>query len=124
MRTASRLLALVAVSVFLVGAVQAAPSSNEESLKPVAPGRHGGQPFWNRFALRFIYPPAFDFAEVDGAKSYRFVVVGADGESHEFTPERPDADLSPVWAKVPEGVTKVSVQGIGQAGKRVGAPQE
>jgi hypothetical protein len=120
----SRLLALVAIGVLMIGCASAEASPSDNALRPVAPGRNGGQPFWNRFALRFIYPPAFDFADANGAKSYQFTIIDADGESHKFTANRPTADLSPVWADVPEGVTKVAVEGIDEAGKPVGKPQE
>jgi hypothetical protein len=124
MHKTSRLLALVAIGVLLTGGAAAETSPNDNALRPVAPGRNGGQPFWNRLAQRFIYPPAFDFAAADGAKSYRYTVIGSDNESHNFTANRSDADLSPVWEKVPEGITKISVQGLDEAGKSLGTPQE
>jgi maltose/maltodextrin transport system substrate-binding protein len=92
----------------------------DASERPVAPGVAGQRPFWNQFALRFIYPPAFDFAEIPGAKSYRFNVTGADAKTRRFTADRPTAALSPVWADTPEGVTDVVVEGLNAAGQGIG----
>jgi hypothetical protein len=102
MRKVSRQFAIVAMSALLMSGAGATPPDADQSLAPIAPGQHGGQPFWNRDALRFIYPPAFDFAEIKGATSYRFSVVGSDGERLAFTAHRPDADLASVWSKVPK----------------------
>jgi hypothetical protein len=124
MRKVSRHLALVAMSVLLIGNAWAVTSTSDDASRPIKPGRHLSQPFWNHFALRFIYPPSFDFPEVEGANSYRFAVVGADGDTRAFSAERPDASLAPIWANLPEGVTNVSVQAVGEDGKPTGEPQE
>lgn len=47
----------------------------KEYLIPIRPGYEGRQPFWNEFAKKFTYAPAFDFSEVKGAKEYRFTVI-------------------------------------------------
>ena len=44
----------------------------EEYLEPVRPGYEGRNPFWNGFATKFIYAPAFGFGTVEGAEKYRF----------------------------------------------------
>ncbi len=111
------------MSILLVGNALAVTSTTTDALRPIAPGRHGSPSFWNHFALRFIYPPAFDFAEVEGAKSYHFAVMGADGDSRAFSTERPDASLAPIWATLSEGVTNVSVEAVGEDGKPTGEPQ-
>jgi hypothetical protein len=123
MHKPARHVALIALGVLLFGSAWSV-ASDSEALRPIAPGRHGRQAFWNRFALRFIYPPTFDLTEVDGAKSYRFDVVGADDNSQTFVAKRPDAALTPIWSKLPEGVATLSVQGLGEDGKRIGAPQK
>ena len=48
--------------------------ASEEYLEPVRPGYEGRNPFWNGFATKFIYAPAFGFPEVEGAARYRFTV--------------------------------------------------
>jgi len=57
--------------------------------------------FWNTHSGRFIYPPAFDFHERDGASGYRFTVTSlSDGSKHEFVATSPAASLAPVWSAV------------------------
>ena len=81
--------------------------------------------FWNKNSLNFMYPPAFDFAFVEGAKTYRFTVTDGNLDEHVFTAAQPSSDLSPVWSAVPVGYVRVRVEGldsgervIGLAGKR------
>ena len=54
--------------------------------------------FWNRNSLNFMYPPAFDFSFVEGAKTYRFTVTDGNLDEHVFTAAQPSSDLSPVWS--------------------------
>ena len=70
-----------------------------EYLQPIRPGYEGRNPFWNKFAQKFIYAPAFDFRKIDGATQYRFTVKpAAEGaaESWAFTSDTPTAPLSPI----------------------------
>jgi maltose/maltodextrin transport system substrate-binding protein len=96
----------------------------DDTSRPVRPGVPGEVPFWNDYALRFIYAPAFDFPKVDGGKSYRFTVVAADGRTHAFEAGEPSAALSPVWEDVAEGYTTLKVEGVGGDGKVVGVSGE
>ena len=52
----------------------------DEYLEPIRPGYEGRNPYWNIFAKKFTYAPAFDFKEVEGAESYRFVVKDVNGK--------------------------------------------
>ena len=45
-----------------------------EYLNPIRPGYEGRNPFWNAFATKFIYAPAFGFEPVENAVKYRFTV--------------------------------------------------
>ena len=45
-----------------------------EYLDPIRPGYEGRNPFWNTFATKFIYAPAFEFEPVENAVKYRFTV--------------------------------------------------
>lgn len=45
-----------------------------EYLIPIRSGYQGRMPFWNEFAYKFTYAPAFDFEEKEGASGYRFTV--------------------------------------------------
>jgi maltose/maltodextrin transport system substrate-binding protein len=116
---------------------------------PVHPGRKDSTPFWNGFSYRFIYAPAFDFAEVPGAANYLFTVRQAEHDNmtktmdyigngyRNFTAEEaapgpgpykewsfkadsPQSALSPVWSKIPVGRTEVVVEGLDKSGKVIG----
>jgi maltose/maltodextrin transport system substrate-binding protein len=97
-----------------------------ESLVPIRPGVPGKVPFWNAYSRRFIYAPAFDFAPVRGAASYRFTATARDGE-HSFETDVPWAPLSPIWAALPLGKVSLRVtaldrkngNAIGTAGEKV-----
>lgn len=44
--------------------------ARQDYLFPVRPGYEGVNPFWNEFAVKFIYAPAFDFKEFDARDSF------------------------------------------------------
>jgi len=93
-------------------------------LQPVRPGIPGKRPFWNNFAKRFIYAPAFDFKKVEGAVKYRFTVLDKD-KSYSFEAKEPWAALTPVWGTIPDGGgLKLNVEGIAQDGSAVGLAGE
>lgn len=86
--------------------------AREDAAVPVAPGRHNISPFWNRYSVRFISVPAFDFKEIKGAACYRFTVLDAASKVHIYTEARPDEPLSKVWDTLPVGFTTVSVEAL------------
>ena len=90
--------------------------ARKEYLQPLRPGRTAAQgkvrPFWNVYSHRFLYAPAFPFEEVEGARSYRFTVSCEDGTTLSFLAESPQADLAPVWDRIPVGEVRVSVEGL------------
>jgi hypothetical protein len=86
-------------------------------LRPVRAGVPDKRPFWNINAQRFIYAPAFDFMEVQGAVKYKFDITGSDDKSYSFAAEKPWAPLSPIWADVPEGYTTLTVLGLNASGE-------
>lgn len=90
-------------------------------LEPIRPGYEGRNPFWNRFATKFIYAPAFDFPQNDRAVKYRFTIRQLDGgSSWSFIAETPTAPLSPVWNGIPVGQVLLTVEGIDADGKSIG----
>ncbi len=93
---------------------------NEQALHeyevPVRPGYEGENPFWNGFAKKFIYAPAFDFPEYEGAAGYRFTVTGNEG-SWTFTADCPKASLAPVWNDVAVGDVELVVEALDASGK-------
>src|SRR5688572_13235825 len=44
----------------------------KQSAIPLRPGEPGKSPFWNAYAKRFIFAPAFDFKRIDDAVKYRY----------------------------------------------------
>ena len=81
-----------------------------ESLEPIHPGQPGIRPFWNTYATRFIYAPAFDFSELEGADSYHFTLRSdSDSVEYSFTSDHPWGDLSPVWNQLPVGNVSLRV---------------
>ncbi|MEE9463817.1 MAG: hypothetical protein V3V53_18415 [Bacteroidales bacterium] len=85
----------------------------EETRLAVHPGIPGETAFWNTYAERFIYAPAFDFQETESAENYRFSLVH-DGASDTLTfiADKPWAPLSPVWDKVETGSVKLLVEAL------------
>jgi len=73
--------------------------ARKEYREPIRPGR----PFWNAFATKFIYAPAFDFEERTGARAYVFRLSDKEGHAWEMKAKSPKADLSPVWDGIPAG---------------------
>ncbi|MDE7443860.1 MAG: hypothetical protein K2M65_06840, partial [Muribaculaceae bacterium] len=90
--------------------------ASEEYLKPIRPGYDGKNPFWNGFATKFLYAPAFDFASVDGADNYRFTVTSVNAPestaSWHFEATDPTAPLSPIWNDITPGNVRLVVEAI------------
>lgn len=87
---------------------------------------HGGgqgRPFWNPYAIQFMYAPAFQFQHIPGYWKYRYTAVDENGKEHTFDADNSQAILAPIWADIPEGVVKLSVNGLtddGEIGDLVG----
>ncbi len=76
----------------------------DESLDPVRPGIPGQRPFWNTYAKRFIYAPAFEFEEIPDVDRYQMnAKVDATGQVFTYEAEKPWDNLSPVWDNLPVG---------------------
>ena len=87
--------------------------SQKESLLPIRPGEPGKAPFWNQYAKRFIHAPAFDFSELDGAATYRFIASSSAGfRDFTFTADEPWSDLTPIWGELPVGPVLLRVHGL------------
>ena len=96
--------------------------ARHEYLQPVHPGLSGEQPFWNGYSFKFIYAPAFDFKDVEGAASYSYT-ASAGGRDFSFRAEGPREALSEIWDELPVGEVTLCVQGLNAAGEPVGEPQ-
>ena len=92
--------------------------SIEESLIPIRPGIPDESPFWNKYAIRFINVPSFDFKPVEGAVNYRFTATSeSDGMDYVFTAEQQWSLLLPIWKELPVGMVNLKVEGIDKTGK-------
>jgi len=70
----------------------------EQYLRPIRPGYEGRNPFWDGFAKKFIYAPAFGFEPVESAVKYRFTVshLGTSMvESPRYRKDAPTEDPEP-----------------------------
>jgi len=76
-----------------------------------------GRPFWNAEAFQFMYVPAFHFAGLPGFKTYHYVAEDETGKRYEFTSADPSALLTPIWGDLPEGVIRLSVYAVDEAGR-------
>ena len=88
----------------------------KEYLQPIRPGYSGQNPFWNEFARKFTYAPAFDFQERSFARAYLFVITADDGRRWEMRSQSPKEALSPVWEQIPGG-TQVTLDVFPIVGK-------
>ena len=55
--------------------------ARREYRQPVRPGTNGINPFWNGFARKFIFAPAFDFREHPDARAYLYILSDAEGHT-------------------------------------------
>ena len=97
--------------------------ASKEYLQPVRPGTEGRNPFWNGFAKKFIYAPAFDFPEAEGAAEYLFTLTQEGADPVTFRAKAPTAALSPVWDRLPCRETTLTVDALDAQGnvlQRVG----
>ena len=82
---------------------------------PVRPGYEGKNPYWNKFAKKFMYAPAFDFQKVEGAATYRYTIT-QDGKenpaSWTFEAKAPNLALTPVWKDITVGDVVLKVEAI------------
>ncbi|MBO4558072.1 MAG: hypothetical protein J5693_05650 [Bacteroidales bacterium] len=93
-----------------------------EYLQPVHPGVKGEVPFWNGYSFKFIYAPAFDFEDVEGAAQYVYSATSGD-TSLMFAAESPREALTPVWNSLPIGPVTLTVQAVDGDGQSLGSPQ-
>lgn len=84
----------------------------KETNSPLRPGEPGTKPFWNRFAKRFVYAPAYNLPTIPGASVYRFTVSTVEGETKTFTADVPWAPLTPIWNDIPHGLATLKVEGV------------
>ena len=73
--------------------------ADEEYRQPI----RKGEPYWNVFAKKFLYAPAFGFGKVEGADSYEYTLIQQGRPVASFTAPSPDEDLGSVWSGIEPG---------------------
>lgn len=121
-----RFLLATAFAMILFAGCQSVPKHEalnaqaaEEYLQPIRPGYEGRNPFWNKFAFKFIYAPAFDFSTVEGAAAYKFTVKPQDETNTavwSFTASEPTASLAPIWNEIPPCKVALTVEAVDAEG--------
>ena len=96
----------------------------KDSLTPVRPGGVNGQEFWNAHANWFMYPPSFQFADVPGAKRYRFTALDDQHRRQVFESAAPTDPLTPIWEALPCGFVSVRCEGLDGNGRVIGLAGE
>ena len=87
----------------------------EEYNIPVRPGYEGKNPYWNEFAEKFLYAPAFDFKPVVGTEYYLYTVTpknNVDRKPWTMRAHAPNLSLAPIWEDIEVGNVKLKVEAM------------
>ena len=79
-----------------------------------------GEPYWNVFAKKFTFAPAFGFPAVEGAVNYKYLVRQEGVEKASFMASLPTEDLGRIWASIPPGECVLNVVALDSAGDSIG----
>lgn len=123
----NKLISVFIVTLFIVACAQDKSYTEklqEQILKsyntPIRPGYEGRNPYWNKFAKKFMYAPAFDFKAVEGAKTYRYTVKesveDSTASSWTFVAEAPNLALTPIWRDIAIGDVELKVEALDKDG--------
>lgn len=82
--------------------------AQKEYLVPIRPGYEGRNPFWNEYAIKFTYAPAFNFSTKKKAYKYRFCIKTKEGELS-FDSKSLSTSLQTIWDKIPVGNVSLTV---------------
>ena len=93
--------------------------AEKEYLETIRPGDDEGHPFWNGYAKKFIYAPAFDFKRIEGGVKYRFTTKQKNSV-WSFVASQPSASLAPIWNQMPVGQTDLVVEALDKKGNVIG----
>lgn len=99
----------------------------KEYLRPVRPGYEKKNPYWNAFSKKFLYAPAFDFKEIDGASNYRYTVTPVRDDMNRtwsFNAKKPNISLAEIWESVPSGNVTLRVEALDSNGNVIGVAGE
>ena len=116
----SRLRSRIFAACGLWLALAASAWAADDTSQPIRPGEPGKAPFWNHFARRFIWAPAFEFAAAPDVREYRFTVTPASGgKPLSFNADAPWRPLTPIWNELAPGQATVKVEALGAGGSVV-----
>lgn len=95
--------------------------SSEEALTRKAEADYAipirkGEPYWNVYAKKFTYAPAFGFEKVEGAAEYRYTVRQNGSAVASFKSSTPNDDLGRIWKLIPPGKTTLTVTALNSRG--------
>ena len=96
-----RILSVFAVLLAVCCSPEAA--LNREAEADYARPIRKGEPYWNVFAKKFTYAPAFGFPRVEGAGRYEYRISRSDSLLASFSAAAPDEDLGRVWSGISPG---------------------
>lgn len=99
----------------------------EEYNIAIRPGYEGRNPYWNEFAVKFTYAPAFDFKEVEGAAYYQYTVTpkhNTEQKSWVMTAPKPNTSLAPIWQHIDVGQVALKVEAMNDKGEVITAVGE
>ena len=95
-------------------------------VEPLTPDSHyevpirKGEPYWNGYAKKFTYAPAFGFSPVPGAATYRYEIRREGDILASFTADSPSKDLGRVWKQLAPGPCRLTVTALAPSGDSVG----
>lgn len=92
----------------------------ENTACPVRYPHTAGMIYPNHYAFMFLYAPAFDFPEVEGAAGYHYEILDDIHKEYTMTAPSPNEPLSAVWEKLPTGFVTVWVYGLDSDGRKIG----
>ncbi len=94
---------------------------------PIRPGYEGRNPYWNKFAKKFMYAPAFDFKTIEGAVTYKYIVKENKKENAKewsFTADAPNKSLAPIWQQITPGDVILTIEALDKDKKTIGLAGE
>ncbi|MBR4596609.1 MAG: hypothetical protein IKO31_07790 [Bacteroidales bacterium] len=112
------------ILIILAAAFAAACSSysalDKKALEEYNQPIRKGEPYWNVFAKKFTYAPAFGFSAVQGAVNYKYLVRQDGVEAASFLADVPTEDLGPIWASISPGPCVLDVVALNSRGDSIG----
>ena len=107
---------LSAFAVLLAVCCSPEAALNREAEADYAHPIRKGEPYWNVFAKKFTYAPAFGFPRVEGARRYEYRISRSDSLLASFIADTPDEDLGRVWSGISPGPCTLTVVARNAAG--------